>query len=47
VELRRRQGLQRITGRLLSEDVVTDSPDDTDALHGERGRPDHGVPDVD
>jgi hypothetical protein len=47
VELRRRQSLQRITGRVLSEDVVVDSPDDTDALHGERGRPDRGTPDVD
>ena len=34
VELRRRQSLQRIGGVLLAEDVVHDSPDDTDAQIG-------------
>jgi hypothetical protein len=47
VELRRRQSLQRITGRVLSEDVVVAAPSDSESQYGERGRPGRGAPDVD
>jgi hypothetical protein len=47
VELRRRQGLERVTGLLLAEDLAADSTDGSEALPGALGGSDLGAPGVD